>query len=219
METQNMQPLVTTTLITHTELCSPKLPVPEPTADSLIVSIPWHVPKLSEPEPCSLVVSIPLAQYTNAPVDSLASLMRRVLSRAFSFPPGWVHVASVASELVICKMDMKGKESIAVVTFRVIEDLSWTLTALGREVVIPDDFPECVSSVGALTTILSALLDYQVCMGNHEQAYIDLCQARRGRFYDCTGTCIIILYNHTFICTTSQAYCSTRIVQVILVSC
>ena len=207
LETRNMQPLVTTTTLkTHTELCTPKLTEPEPTADSLIVSIPLqklpsqtlHVPKLSEPEPCSLVVSISLAQYKDAPVDSLASLMRRVVSRAFSFPPGWVHVSSVATELVICKMEMKGKESIAVITFRVITDLSWTLTALGREVVIPDDFPchKCVSSVGALTTILSALLDYEVCMGNHKQAYVDLCQARGGKFYDCTGTYIIIIQSH-----------------------
>ena len=33
-------------------------------------------------------------------------------------------------------MEMKEKESIAVVTFWVIEDLSWTLSALSREVVI-----------------------------------------------------------------------------------
>ena len=121
LENCNMRPVVTTTLKTHTELCTPKLQEPEPTADSLIVSIPLqkllsqvlYVPRLSEPEPCSLVVSIPLAQYKDAPVDSLASSMRRVVSRVFSFPPGWVHVSSVATELVVCKMEMKKKESIA----------------------------------------------------------------------------------------------------------
>lgn len=153
-----------------------------------------RAPKLSKPEPCNLAVSIPLTHYMEAPVDSLASLMRRVLSREFSFPPGWVYVSSVATELVVCQMEMKGKESIAVVTFRVTEDLSWTLTTLGRNVVLPDDFPchERVSSVAVLTAILSALLDYQVCMANPEQAYIDLC--RRGRFHDCTGT----YYNNMF---------------------
>ena len=44
-------------------------------------------------------------------------------------------MSSVDTEL-ICKMEMKEKESIAVVTFQVIKDLSWALTALGREVVI-----------------------------------------------------------------------------------
>ena len=67
--------------------------------------------------------------------------LRRVVSKMFYLPLGWVHVSSVGSELVVCKMKMKEKESIAAVTFQVIEDLSWTLTALGREVVIPDDFP------------------------------------------------------------------------------
>ena len=43
-------------------------------------------------------------------------------------------MSSVDTEL-ICKMEMK-EESIAVVTFQVIKDLSWALTALGREVVI-----------------------------------------------------------------------------------
>ena len=32
-----------------------------------------HVPRLSESEPCCLIVFIPLAQYKDAPVDSLAS--------------------------------------------------------------------------------------------------------------------------------------------------
>ena len=100
-----------------------------------------HVPRLSESEPCCLIVFIPLAQYKDAPVDSLASLLRREVSKMFYLPLGWVHVSSVGSELVVCKMKMKEKESIAAVTFQVIEDLSWTLTALGREVVIPDDFP------------------------------------------------------------------------------
>ena len=118
-----------------------KLPDSEPTAHSLIVSIPLqklpsqvlYIPKLSEPEPCSLVVSIPLVQYKDTPVDFFASLMKRVVSRVLSFPPGWEHASSVATELVVCMME---KESIAVVPFRVIEDLSWTLTTLGREVVI-----------------------------------------------------------------------------------
>ena len=108
----------------------PQTPEPEPTADSLIVSIPLqklpnqvlHIPKLSEPEPCRLVASIPLAQYKDAPVDSLASLMRRVVVRMFLFPLAWVHVSSVATELVVYNMEMKEKESMAVVTFPVIED-------------------------------------------------------------------------------------------------
>ena len=80
----------------------------------------------------------PLAQYKDASVDSLTSCMRTIVSRVlvFSFPPGWVHVSSVSTELVVCKMEMKEKESIALATFPVIEDLSWTLTSLGRKVVI-----------------------------------------------------------------------------------
>ena len=93
LENCNMQPLVTTTLKTHTELCTPKLPEPEPTADSLIVSIPLQklpsqvaivCSQTVRAEPCSLVISIPLAQYKDAPVDSLASPMRRVVSRVSS---------------------------------------------------------------------------------------------------------------------------------------
>ena len=42
--------------------------------------------------------------------------------QVFSFPPSWVDVSNVATELVVCKMEMK-EESIAVVTFWVIEDL------------------------------------------------------------------------------------------------
>ena len=72
-------------------------------------------------------------------------------------------MSSVATKVVVCKVEMK-EESIAAVIFQVIKDLSCTLTALGREVVIPDDFPchERASSVAALTTILSALLDFSI---------------------------------------------------------
>ena len=50
------------------------------------------------------------------------------------------HASHVATKLFVCKMEMNGKESIAVVTFQVIKDLSWTLTALGRG-GHTDDFP------------------------------------------------------------------------------
>jgi len=67
----------------------------------------------AQTEPFSLVFFIPLAQYKDIPVDSLASLIRRVFSRVFFLPPGWEHVSSVATELVVCKMEMKEKESIS----------------------------------------------------------------------------------------------------------
>ena len=55
----------------------------------------------------------------------------------------------------------------------VAEDLSWTLTVLGREAMVPEIFPcqEHVNSVATLRAILVALLEYHVCKGNPEAAY------------------------------------------------
>ena len=62
-------------------------------------------------------------------------------------------------------------------------------SALGREVELPEAFDsqKQVSSLAVLTTILNVLQDYQVCKGNPEQVYIDLCNLRRGKFSDRTG--------------------------------
>ena len=72
LENRNMHSFMTTILKSQTELCTPKLPEPELTADSLIVSIPLqmilsqvlHVPKLSEPYiAMQLVVSVPSTNF------------------------------------------------------------------------------------------------------------------------------------------------------------
>lgn len=83
-------------------------------------------------------------------------------------------------------MEVNGQEPVVVIT----DDLSWTLTALGREVEIPEIFhiQKHVSSVAGLTTILGVLQDYQVCEGTPEQAYVDLCNLWHGKFNDHKGT-------------------------------
>ena len=125
-----------------------------------------------------------------APVDSLRSLMQRVRTFGFAFSSEWVHVPSVTPELIVCRMEVYRREPVAVITVRVADDLSWTLTALGREVEMPEAFniQKHVGSVAVLTTILNVLQGYQVCNGNPEQAYIDLCNLRHGKFNDRTGT-------------------------------
>ena len=162
---------------------------------SLTVSIPLehvYLKEEVESDPSSLIISIPLMQYVEAPVDSLASLMQRVRTSGFTFPPGWVHIASVSTELIVCQMEADGKEPVAVLTLCIADDLRWTLTVLGREVTAPEVFPcqDHVNSVATLTTILGALLEYQVCKGNPEQAYVDLCKVRHGKFLNRTGTYI-----------------------------
>ena len=137
-----------------------------------------------------LIVSIPLIRYMEAPVNSLKLLMQRVRTSGFTFSPEWVHIPSVTPELIVCRMEVHGREPVAVFTVQVADDLSWTLTVLGREVELPEAFDsqKHVSSVAVLTTILNALQDYHVCKGNPEQVYIDLCNLRCGKFNDRTGT-------------------------------
>ena len=141
-------------------------------------------PPEPQPDPLQLIVSIPLTQYTEAPVNSLRSLTQRVRTSAFTFSPEWVHVPSVTPELIVCHMEVYGREPVAVITVRVADDLTRTLTVLGREVEMPD-IQKHVNSVSVLTTILNVLQDYQ---GNPEQAYVDLCNLRHGKFNDRTGT-------------------------------
>ena len=72
---------------------------------SLTVSIPLEHVHLKEElgaDPSSLTVSIPMTQYVEAPVGSLASLLQRARTSGFTFPPGWVHIPSVSTELIVC---------------------------------------------------------------------------------------------------------------------
>ena len=164
----------------------------------LIVSVPLEklrctylqqLPEL-QPKPPQLIVLIPLTQYIEAPVDSLRSLMQRVRTFGFGFSSEWVHVPSVTPELIVCRMEVYRREPVAVITVRVADDLSWILTALGREVEMPEalDIQKHVGSVAVLSTILNVLQGYQICNGNPEQEYIDLCNLRHGKFNDRTGT-------------------------------
>ena len=122
LENCNMQPLVTTTLITHTELCTLKLPEPEPTADSLIVSIPLQKLPSQVAIVCSQTVRARTMQsgyfHPFGPVQRCTSglpcipyeesSLKGVFSRVLSFPQaGCMWLSSVATELVICKMEMK----------------------------------------------------------------------------------------------------------------
>ena len=113
--------------------------------------------------------------------------MQRVRTSGFTFSPGWVHVLSVTPELIVCCMEVNGREPVAVVTVQVADDLSWMLTTSGREVEMPEVFhiQKHVSSVAVLTIILNV---FQVCEGNLEPAYADPCNLRHGKFSDCTGT-------------------------------
>ena len=112
-----------------------------------------------QPDPTQLIVSVPLTQYIEAPVDSLRSLMQRVQTFGFGFSS-----PSVTPELIVCRMEVYRREPVAVITVRVADDLSWTLTVLGREVEMPEalDIQKHVNSVSVLTTILNVLQDYQV---------------------------------------------------------
>ena len=82
-----------------------------------------------------------------------------------------------------------GGEPVAVITVRVADDLSWTLTALGREVELPKVFdsqkidqcgsahyhPKCFARLSGLQGQPSASVHWSM-------------QSRHGKFYDRTGT-------------------------------
>ena len=140
------------------------------------------------------IVSIPLEYYQQAPVDSVSSLIYRLHATKFDFPPGWVNISSGVSELVVAKIDTSGVEPVSLITIRVAENLSWTLSVLGKRLVMPGIFHshEHIKSITILATILSILLNYQVCEGNPEEDYVSLCKLRKNSFHDNKGTLVIL---------------------------
>ena len=137
---------------------------------NLTVSIPLEQELGSDSS--SLIISIALFQYIAALVVSLAFLTQRLHTSGFTYPQGWVYIASLSTELIVCLMETD-QQPVAVLISWVAEDLSWTLTVLGREATVPEIFPcqEHANSVATNRAILGALLEYHVCKGNPEPAY------------------------------------------------
>ena len=83
------------------------------------------------------------------------------------------------------------KQPVAILTLRVAEDLGWKITVLDKEITAPEIFhcQDHVNSVATFRAIISNLQMFEICKGNPDQAYVDLCNLRQGKFYDRTGMC------------------------------
>ena len=106
------------------------LPVSIPLSSGVIVhqlSSQPDIEKLLE-----LAVMLPIAAYTNAPCQDLAYLQNH-LKTSNLLPPGWINASNQQTPLVLCSIRCEPPLFHAKIfyTFRVDDDLAWTLSVCG----------------------------------------------------------------------------------------
>ena len=150
---------------------------------SLTVSIPLSNSVMA------LRVSLPLRYstlYMRSPTTKIVTLHTRIVASQVLLP-GWtifLHPQSLTQCQLCCKPPHL--ETVAVLSLIIDTKCSWSLTAHGYtavEVLVTDvlrGVPVVVSSVWDVCTVISALKESTVCIGNVEQKYITLIEHNRG---------------------------------------
>ena len=159
--------------------------------------------------PKSLTVSVPLSNSvmafrvslplrysslcTTSPATNIATLHARIVACEV-LSPGWT-ILLLPQSLTLCQLCCKPPHTDTVVSFSVTiaSDFSWSLTLYGHtiEVVGTDvlhGIPVILSSVKGVCTVISALQESSVCIGNVEQKYITLIEHNKGSMKSSSGT-------------------------------
>ena len=158
---------------------------------SLIVLIPLSNSVMA------LQVSLPLRYstlYMRSPTTNIVTLHTRIVALQVLLPGLTIFLHPQI--LTLCQLCCKPPHSETVVALSLIIDtiFSWSLTAHGHtavEVLATDvlrGVPVVVSSVRDVCTVISALQESTVCIGNVEQKYITLIEHNRGSMKSISGT-------------------------------
>ena len=124
-------------------------------------------------------ISLSLAAFTSAHVQSLSQLSRRVKALISKYST-WNITAE--DPLIICKLVIQGEEATAVAviaTIVVSSDFHWTLMWRTQQVdttVNPlfSGVPEKIQLVDDMEKVLTLIDSAEVCVGNPDEKFLDL---------------------------------------------
>ncbi|XP_065894386.1 uncharacterized protein [Dysidea avara] len=139
-------------------------------------------------------ISLSLAAFTSAHVQSLSQLSRRVKALISKYST-WNITAE--DPLIICKLVIQGEEATAVAviaTIVVSSDFHWTLMWRTQQVdttVNPlfSGVPEKIQLVDDMEKVLTLIDSAEVCVGNPDEKFLDLWHYRSTTLNQISGSC------------------------------
>ena len=140
----------------------------------------------------SLVVSLPLAAYADAPVQSVGALCTRITS--LPLPPTWT-IAS-RTPLSICKLQINSEDAqpraSVLVTLTIRADQTWVVSFIHQAInpdgcVVLSRLPPTFLSADSIMHGLSLINSSKVCLGNSDQSFITSWKQRSLTLHNSTG--------------------------------
>ena len=99
------------------------------------------------------------------------------------------NVAGMTDKLVLSKMESRDDTVITLYSLTIRESFSWFVTLSGH--VLPTsalaEFDDKLSTVCGVHEVLSYLDSCTLCVGNPDEKYVCLSEARKGVFMDSSG--------------------------------
>ena len=153
---------------------------PDPSPLRLVVSISLQLVTIP-----ALIVSLPLASYTNGCIQSSKSLYFRLSS--LPLPSSW-YLAS-RTPLTLCKLHVRlhqteqASRADTIFTLSISSELEWTLVFLNQTLSAAGcpllaEVPQFLTSVVAVRNLMMLLDSTIVCTGNPDGKFRDLLQHR-----------------------------------------
>ena len=135
-----------------------------------------------------------------------------------SLPPNWTDVSFGAPGLRLCRVayqELPGTAPLVVTHSLIVkQDCSWALSVYGHTVdtaKVPSllSFPDKLS-VKSVTLLLNQVADLHTCIGNPEQKYPVLAEAKKhGQFLSVNKEVVAYLDNHACVTVGDQQYPTT----------
>ena len=129
--------------------------------------------------PSTLMVSLPLSVYIDAPADSVDILHTRVTS--LPLPPAWIVNNAAKTPLSLCKLVMNSGDiqprARVLVTLTLKADKTWVVSFIHSDInpdncPVFDRLPPTLTSVSSIRHALSLIDSNKVCSGNSDLSFI-----------------------------------------------
>ncbi|SMN00279.1 hypothetical protein SPONN_2362 [uncultured Candidatus Thioglobus sp.] len=170
------------------------------------------VPCSSVTEESTLTVSLPFHGYLQGPVKTLPSLEEKlkashILPSSTNFlltmfivtcyySIDWSIISLNEAHLTLLKTSQCAGTTLFEISIDVNQDLQWKICIRSKEFSLPADFPlqipPIITSVSTLRKLVTYLSDMVVCAGNPDERFMLLASARKGTFYNVSGSYIVM---------------------------
>ena len=134
----------------------------------------------------SLVVSLPISSYVDAPVESTEILYTRITS-ALPLPSNWIIDTATKVPITLCKLRISSESlpprADILITLTITADKRWAVSFIHRSIdssncSLLSVLPPTVSSVAFIRSFMSLMDSSKMCLGNSDPTFLANWQQR-----------------------------------------